>query len=176
MVIFPRVEDFANTGSCCSRYQQQPQFAQPTTDRRARSPDNYGGDHDGQEQKRPKKSGHRRFRVPRLAVTPDFAQQQSQIVRRTFERMHFAHVGLTAHPRSPATPGLAHMGKGSFAPFAAPPIQLPSLLPAHTRRRLARKASSCSTGLSVQHRLFCRRSGIYVRTPCSANSANKPLS
>jgi len=51
---------------------------------------------------------------------------------RAFERMRFAHLGLSPHPRSPTAAGLAPMRKGSLASFTAPPIQTPSLLPAHS--------------------------------------------
>src|SRR5260221_9317452 len=47
---------------------------------------------------------------------------------------------------------------------------------ARTRRRFARKASSYASGLLVQIRLFCRRSGTYVRTPVAVIYARNPFS
>src|ERR1017187_759292 len=45
--------------------------------------------------------------------------------------MHFAHVGLSAHPRPSSAPGFTDMRECPFAPFTPPAVQLSSFLAAH---------------------------------------------
>ncbi len=120
-----------NTADSRNSYQQQyPSIRQPvelpflctTSYDRYQCPD---GPKQQKQTRRP------RFRAPRLAHSPNFPQQQPQIIGRTLERMCFAHIGLTAQPTPPSAAGLADMRKGAFAPFAPPPIQLPPVVPAH---------------------------------------------
>ena len=131
-------------------------------------------------QRQPRQTGQKAapnpfVRVPRLAHPPNLAQQQAQIIGRAFERVCFAHIGLSSHPSSPTASGLAHMGKGSFAPFAAPADSTAAPSSRAPAGGWPERPCSCATGLSVQHRLFCRRSGIYVRTPLPAKSGQQTI-
>src|SRR3989442_1987867 len=131
MSFFTRTENPANLGRCHERYKQQTTSTQPQTDRPIRSLTNHQSDRYYQKQERQKKSSRRRIRVARLAEAPNFAQQQTQIVSGTFQRVRFDHIVLAPQPTPPSTSGLADVREGSLAALASPPVQPSSLLPAH---------------------------------------------
>ena len=62
-----------------------------------RGPGNYHGGGGPDRPKHQKQARHPRLRAPRLAQAPNFPQQQTQVIGRTFERVRLAHIGLTAH-------------------------------------------------------------------------------
>src|SRR5580658_2029001 len=131
MPVFPTTANGMSTANHHSSYQQQePRMPQPT-ELPICSPGNYHGYGGPCRPKHQKQACRPRGRAARLAQAPNFPQQQPQVIGRTFERVRLAHIGLTAQPTPPSAAGLADMRKGSFAPFAAPAIQLPPLVPAH---------------------------------------------
>src|SRR5580698_1693755 len=128
---FPKIADGMKTADCHNSYQeQQPRIQQPaklpircaTSYRDCQRPDSPKGQ---KQARRP------RFCAPRLAHSPNFPEQQPQIIGCTFECMGLAYIGLTTQPTPPSAASLADMGKGAFAPFTTPTIQLPPLVPTH---------------------------------------------
>jgi len=118
-----------------------------------------------------------RFRIARLAVAPNFAEQQAQIIRRAFQRVCFAHVSLSVQTRlvvrrrsrthAQTFVRTVHCAKrfqtGGLCPLAPadgwPEMPLP-----------VPPASPSSAGLFVVVR------GYRSATPRSANSTSNPLS
>ena len=131
MSFFTRSDGPAQLVGSHERCHQQPTSAQPEPDRLMGMLTDDQSDPYHQKQKRQKKNS-RCFRVARFAEPPNFAQQQTQIVRSTFQCVDFAHIRLSPQPTPPSATGLTHMREASLASFAAPPIQAPSLLSTHS--------------------------------------------
>jgi len=120
-----------NTADCHNSYQEQHPWIQQPPEVPIRCATSYHNCQRPEAPKHQKQTRRPRFRAPRLAHPPNFPQQQSQVIGRAFERVRLADIGLAAQPTPPAAAGFADMRKGAFAPFAAPAIQLPPLVPEH---------------------------------------------
>src|ERR1044071_3774607 len=132
MSFFTRSDGPAQLVGSHERCHQQPTSTQPELDRPMRMLIDDQSDHYHQKQKRQKKNPRGCFRVAWFAETPNFAQQQTQVVGGTFQRVRFDHILLATQPSPPSAPGLTDMSEGSLASLASPPIQAPSLLCTHS--------------------------------------------
>src|ERR1043166_3508558 len=132
MSFFTRSDGPAQLVGSHERCPRQPTSTQPELDRPMRTLIDDQSDHYHQKQKRQKKNPRGCFRVAWFAETPNFAQQQTQVVGGTFQRVRFDHILLATQPSPPSAPGLTDMSEGSLASLASPPIQAPSLLCTHS--------------------------------------------
>src|ERR1019366_1463037 len=146
MTLCPKAAAEAPPAVCCQRDQQESAATRQVTGQPKDCPVSYRCAQCQKRRKREPQGARRPFRLPRFAVAPNFAQQQTQVVGRTFERMHLAHVSLPAPPRSASAPSFTDLRKGSLAPFAAPTIQRSPLVTTHA-------PSIGAKGLFVSHRL-----------------------
>src|ERR1017187_9014230 len=126
--VFQKHVDGMNTAGCHNTCQEQHSRMQQPPDVSIRCIKSHRGYQCPYSPKHQKQAPHPRFGAPRLAHAPNFPQQQAQIIGRTLECMRLADIGLAAQPTPPSAARLADMGKGSFAPFTTPAIQLSPLV------------------------------------------------